>query len=281
VRRTALGKSTVAKGEIIMINANALPKIVSREEWLAARKALLAREKEVTRQRDAVNAERRRLPMIRIEKPYVFEGPQGNVTLSELFEGRWQLIVYHFMFDPEWEEGCPSCSFLADNIGHLSHLHARNTSLVFVSRAPYSKIARYKARMGWNIPWYSSFETDFNYDFGVTLDESRAPLVYNYEDKAAHLAKNEPWFAQDGELPGLSAFLRDGDAVFHTYSSYARGGDLLLGTYNYLDLTALGRQEDWEQPPGRSDGPFMHWVRRHDQYEGQKAESCCHSAVPA
>lgn len=258
-----------------------LPRVASREDWLSARKALLIKEKELTHQRDAVSAERRRLPMVRIDKDYVFDGPEGRVRLPDLFEGRRQLIVYHFMFDPAWEAGCPSCSFLVDTIGNVSHLHARNTTLALVSRAPYEKIARYKARMGWTYPWYSSFGTDFNYDFGVTLDEARAPLVYNYQDKATHLAKDEPWFAQDGELHGLSTFLRDGNIVFHTYSAYARGTDHLVATYNYLDLTALGRQEDWEQPPGRSDGPFMHWVRRHDEYAGEQVEDCCHSGVHA
>jgi len=259
------------------MNDSAMPAIVSREDWLVARKALLAKEKELTHQRDAVSAARRRLPMVRIDKRYVFEGEHGKAGLLELFEGRRQLIVYHFMLGPEDEEGCPSCSLLVDNIGHLSHLRARNTTLVLVSRAPYPKLARYKARMGWTIPWFSSFGSDFNYDFGVTLDEARAPLAYNYEDKATHLAKGETWFAESGELPGISAFLRDGNTVFHTYSTYARGGDVLIGTYNFLDLTALGRQEDWEQPPGRSDGPFMHWVRRHDQYEGEQVARCCHS----
>jgi predicted dithiol-disulfide oxidoreductase (DUF899 family) len=258
-----------------------LPRVASREEWLSARKALLAKEKALTRQRDAVSAERRRLPMVRIDKPYVFEGPHGTATLLDLFEGRRQLIVYHFMFDPAWEEGCPSCSFLTDTIGDVSHLHARNTTLALVSRAPFAKIARYKARMGWTYPWYSSSGTDFNDDFGVTLDEQRAPLVYNYEDKASHQAKNEPWFAENGELHGLSTFLRDDGKVFHTYSTYARGTDHLVATYSYLDLTALGRQEDWEQPSGRSDGPFMHWVRRHDEYASETVEGCCHSGAYA
>jgi predicted dithiol-disulfide oxidoreductase (DUF899 family) len=247
-----------------------LPRVASREDWLSARKALLTKEKALTRQRDEVAAERRRLPMVPVDKPYSFEGPLGCARLLDLFEGRRQLIVYHFVFDPVWEEGCPSCSFLVDAIGDVSHLHARNTTLALVSRAPYATIAPYKARMGWTYPWYSSFGTDFNYDFGVTLD-----------DKATHQAKDEPWFAENGEAHGLSTLLRDGDAVFHTYSAYARGTDHLVATYSYLDLTALGRQEDWEQPPGRSDGPFMHWVRRHDEYEGGKVEGCCHSEAHA
>ena len=243
------------------------PETASRAEWLGARKALLAKEKEFTRQRDTLNAERRRLPMVRVDKDYVFEGPHGPARLLDLFEGREQLIVYHFMFDPRWDAGCPSCSFLTDNIGHLAHLHARKTTLALVSRAPLKKTEAYRKRMGWTIPWYSSFGRDFNYDFHVTLDETVAPVEYNYTDKAVLLEKGESYFT-DGESHGLSVFLRDGDNVFHTYSAYARGTDLLVGTYNYLDMTALGRQEDWEEPRGRSDGPFMAWLRRHDEYDG-------------
>jgi predicted dithiol-disulfide oxidoreductase (DUF899 family) len=255
-----------------------LPKIVSRTEWLSARKELLTKEKALTRYRDAVNAERRRLPMVRIEKDYIFDGSSGKARLLDLFGERRQLIVYHFMFDPNWDEGCPSCSFLVDNIGHLSHLHARKTSLALVSRAPLTKIERFKKRMGWTLPWYSSFVTDFNYDFHVTLDEAVVPVEYNYRDKAELLRKDEPYFTQ-GESHGLSVFLRDHNSIFHTYSTYARGTDLLAGTYNYLDLTPLGRQEDWEEPAGRSDGAFMHWVRHHDRYEDslKASASSCHS----
>ena len=260
-------------------NPASLPPVASREEWLAARKALLQHEKELTRQRDAVNAERRRLPMVRIEKDYVFQTPNGPARLIGLFEGRRQLIVYHFMFDPEWEQGCPSCSWLVDNIGHLSHLRARNTTLVLISRAPLEKVLPFKRRMGWTFPWVSSFGSDFNYDFHVTMDETVAPVEYNYRSKAELLARGEDFFA-DGESHGVSAFLRESEAVFHTYSAYARGAEILLGTYNWLDLTALGRQEDWEQPAGRSDGPFMHWVRHHDRYEeAEPANGCCHSAA--
>jgi predicted dithiol-disulfide oxidoreductase (DUF899 family) len=242
------------------------PKIVSRDEWLRARKELLVKEKALTRYRDAVNAERRRLPMVRIEKNYIFDGPAGKARLLDLFGDRRQLIVYHFMFDPSWDEGCSSCSFLVDNIGHLSHLHARKTSLALVSRAPLGKIEPFKRRMGWTFPWYSSFGSDFNYDFHVTMDEAVAPVEYNYTNKAKLVRKGETYFTR-GESHGLSVFLRDDDSVFHTYSTYARGTDLLAGTYNYLDMTALGRQETWEEPPGRSDGPFMHWLRHHDRYE--------------
>lgn len=246
-------------------NTIALPPIASREEWLKAREALLAQEKEFTRTRDALNTARRQLPMVRVERDYRFEGTQGRVRLVDLFEGRRQLIVYHFMFGPEASEGCPSCSFVVDNMGHLSHLHARDTTLAMISRGPLAKLMMYRRRMGWSVPWYSSFGTDFNYDFHTTVDETVRPVEYNYRSKAELLSKGEAWFT-DGENHGLSTFLRDGDQVFHTYSTYARGTDSLVGTYNYLDFTALGRQEDWEQPPGRSNSPFMHWLRRHDQY---------------
>jgi predicted dithiol-disulfide oxidoreductase (DUF899 family) len=245
------------------------PQITSWDEWIEARRALLAREKEFTRQRDELNAERRRLPMVEIDKQYAFDGPDGKVSLLDLFEGRRQLIVYHFMFGPDWDEGCPGCSFLVDNIGHLSHLHARNTTLAVVSRAPLEKLLAYQQRMGWTVPWYSSYGSDFNYDFHVTHDPAVAPLRYNYQ-AMTDIAEDAEW---PSESPGTSVFLRDGDRIFYTYGSYARGADLLLGTYNWLDLTALGRQEDWEQPPGRSDGPFFQWLRRHDQYEAVEASS--------
>ena len=242
------------------------PTIVSRDEWLAARKKLLANEKELTRRRDAVNADRRQLPMVRVEKDYVFEGPSGKATLRDLFDGRRQLIIYHFMFDPSWNEGCPSCSYVADNIGHLAHLHARDTSLALVSRAPLSKIEPFKKRMGWTVPWYSSFGSDFNYDFHVTLDDAVAPVEYNYLNKAELVRKGEAYFAQ-GESHGLSVFLRDGDNVLHSYSTYARGAEPLLGTYHLLDLTPIGRGED-----GLSF--TMAWVRHHDRYADENPESC-------
>jgi predicted dithiol-disulfide oxidoreductase (DUF899 family) len=239
------------------------PEVVSRGDWLAARRQLLAEEKEFTRQRDELNAARRHLPMVELDKPYVFEGRAGAASLLDLFEGRGQLLVYHFMFDPSWEEGCPSCSFLVDNIGHLAHLHARDTTLVLVSKAPLETIEPYRQRMGWTVPWYSSYRSDFNYDFHVTLDENVAPVEYNYRP----LAELGPtWQGWSGEMHGISAFLRRDDHVFHTYSGYARGTDLVVGTYNWLDLTARGRQEDWEQPPGRSNSPLMGWLRRHDDY---------------
>jgi predicted dithiol-disulfide oxidoreductase (DUF899 family) len=268
--------------------AVAHPKIVSRDEWLVARKKLLVKEKELTHQRDALNAERRRLPMVRIDKQYVFEGPNGTASLLDLFDGRRQLIVYHFMFEPNdpppgksgdpWDEGCSGCSFVVDNIGHLAHLHARDTSLVLVSRAPLAKIGPFKARMGWTVPWYSSFGSDFNYDFHVTQDETVAPIEYNYQDKAT-LERLGQTYHLNGEQPGLSLFLRDGDSVFHTYSTYARGLDQLDGTYVYLDLTPLGRQEDWEDSPeGWPQTPTHGWLRHHDKYDELPRDSeCCHS----
>jgi predicted dithiol-disulfide oxidoreductase (DUF899 family) len=239
-----------------------LPKIVSHDEWLVARKRLLAKEKDFTRARDRLNAERRRLPMVRIDKEYVFDGPDGKATLFDLFDSRRQLIVYHFMFDPAWDAGCEGCSIVVDNIGHLAHLHARDTSLVLVSRAPLPKLLAYQKRMGWTVRWCSSYGSEFNYDFHVTGDESVAPVEYNYRDQAELLAMGDDG---TGEGHGLSAFLRGEADVFHTYSTYARGTDLLNSTFNYLDLTALGRQEPWEEPPGRSWLPASGWWwRRHD-----------------
>ena len=223
-----------------------LPKVVSRDGWLAARKELLAKEKEFTRKRDALNAERRRLPMVRIDKDYVFEGPEGKASLLDLFEGRRQLIVGHFMFDPDWEDGCTSCTAGADEIsdGLLRHLHVRDTTFVYVSRAPIDKIEAYQAKRGWTFPWYSSYGSDFNYDFHVTLDESVVPAEYNYRTS---VEGEQPF-----EAPGRSCFLREGDSVFHTYSVYARGLESVGGSYYFLDETALGRQEDWEEPKGRA-----------------------------
>jgi predicted dithiol-disulfide oxidoreductase (DUF899 family) len=217
------------------------PAVVWRDEWLDARRALLTKEKELTRLRDECNAERRRLPMVRLDKDYVFEGDGGRATLADLFEGRRQLIVYHMMWRWDLDAGCPSCSFLIDSIGELSHLHAANTTLAVVSRGPWPDLDKFRTRMGWRAPFYSSYGSDFNYDFHVTLDADVAPVEYNYRTADELRQRGETWFLE-GEQPGTSVFLRDGDDVFHTYSSYARGGDLLLGTYNYLDLTPLGRQ---------------------------------------
>ncbi len=233
-----------------------LPPIATRDEWLAARKELLTKEKELTKQRDALNAERRNLPMVEIEKDYVFDGPNGSAHLVDLFDGRAQLIIYHFMFDPDWEEGCPSCSAGTDELspGFLDHLHTRDTTYAMVSRAPLAKLERWKAKKGWDVPWYSSYGTDFNHDFGVTIDESARPGEYNYRTKAEFEAMGSDFFASDQpfEMPGQSCFLLVDGRVFHTYSQYARGLESTGGSYYFLDLTVLGRQEDWEEPKGRS-----------------------------
>ena len=228
-----------------------LPDIVSRDEWLAARTALLEREKALTRRRDELSAARRELPMVEITEDYRFTGPRGEVGLVDLFEDRKQLIVYHFMFDPDWDEGCPSCSAGADEVsdGFLAHLHTRDTTLAYVSRAPLEKLEAWKAKKGWSFPWYSSFGSEFNYDFGVTVDESRGSATYNYRS----VAGDPDWAGQPYEMPGRSAFLRVDDRVFHTYSQYARGLESTGGSYYFLDLTALGRQEEWEEPKGRAE----------------------------
>ena len=199
------------------------PRIATKEEWLTARETLLEHEKEVTRHHDRVNAERRRLPMVKIEKSYVFDGPEGKRSLLDLFADKTQLIVYHFMFDPEWENGCMGCTGFVNDLGDLSELNVRNTQFVLISRAPLEKLQAYKERMGWERPWYSSFGTDFNYDFLVTTE--------------------------DGETHGLSVFFRIGDEVFHTYSTYKRGCESLSDVYRLLDVTPYGRQEDWEDSP--------------------------------
>ena len=242
------------------------PEIATREQWVAARRELLGLEKELSHRRDEVNAARRRLPMVEITSDYVFEGPRGTTTLLDLFEGRGQLLIYHYMLGPDDTEGCPSCSFTMDNVGHLSHLHARDTSFAVVSRAPLDKLEHYRRRMGWTIAWYSSHGSDFNYDFHVTLDASVAPVEYNYKTEAELVRDDPAWQGWSGEEHGVSAFLRQGDRIFHTYSSYGRGTEVLMGTYHWLDLTARGRQEDWELEPRRGSDPAMGWLRRHDQY---------------
>jgi predicted dithiol-disulfide oxidoreductase (DUF899 family) len=253
-------------------SAMSLPQIVSRNEWLAARKELLAKEKEATRARDALNAERRRLPMVRVEKDYVFEGPSGKASLLDLFDGRQQLIVHHFMFDPSWDGPCRSCSSTADDIPHLAQLRARKTNLVAVSRAPRAKLAAFQSRMGWTFPWYSSYGSDFNYDFHVTLDESVAPVMYNYRTPAEHEEAGTAYYVEGErpiELPGLSTFLRDGPTIYHTYSTFGRGLESTGSTSGYLDLTALGRQEEWEEPRGRAVGGIPAGsteMRYHDEY---------------
>jgi predicted dithiol-disulfide oxidoreductase (DUF899 family) len=227
----------------------ALPDVVAREQWLEARKRLLVLEKQATRERDALNVERRRLPMVRIEREYVFDGPGGQVTLAGLFGDSGQLIVQHVMFGPDWDAACPGCTASVDEIsdGLLAHLRSRDTAFVLVSRAPLEMLEKYRAARGWSVPWYSSDGSEFNYDFQATVDSRRPPLVYNYRDEP-DLLEGEA----STEVPGFSCFLRDGGEVFHTYSTWARGTDILGSTYSLLDLTALGRQEDWEEPKGRA-----------------------------
>jgi predicted dithiol-disulfide oxidoreductase (DUF899 family) len=223
-------------------------RIVSQAEWLGARKALLEKEKAFSRQRDAIAAARRALPMVKVEKPYVFDAQNGKKPLADLFEGRRQLVVYHFMFDPSWEEGCKSCSFLSETWdGVIPHLAARDTSFAAVSRAPLAKLLAYRTRMGWRFPWYSSQASDFNFDFGVSFPAGGGD--YNFGSQRF-----------DGsEAPGMTVFVKNGNDVFRAYSTYARGLDTLIGTYNVLDLTPLGRQEE-------SLDFSMSWVRRHDEY---------------
>jgi predicted dithiol-disulfide oxidoreductase (DUF899 family) len=227
----------------------ALPPVVSEAEWEDARQRLLAKEKDATKARDALAAERRRLPRVEIEKQYVFDGPDGKASLVDLFEGRRQLLLYHFMFGPNQDAGCDGCSMFIDQIGHPAHLHARDTSFVIVSRAPIAKIEAYRKRMGWTLPWFSSFESDFNVDFGVSPE---TPQVGVY---------------QDGERFGLSVFFREGDRVFRTYFTNGRGTEALGSVWTLLDLTPLGRQEDWEDSPaGYPQTPPFQWWRRHDEY---------------
>ncbi|RST23148.1 DUF899 domain-containing protein [Streptomyces sp. WAC04770] len=247
------------------------PAIVSREEWLAARKELLEREKQFDRERDALSARRRALPMVEITEPYTFEGPQGAANLVDLFDGRRQLIIYHFMLAPDWDAGCTGCSLLADNIGHLAHLQAARTSFAAVSRAPLASITKFRERMGWSFPWFSSHGTSFNYDFHVTMDGSVAPILFNFRTKDELSEAGIGSWALSGEQHGLSVFLREDDRVFHTYSTYSRGTDLLNGTFNYLDLTPLGRQEE---------AGIMSWVRHHDDYDDRAEESGCGRCDP-
>jgi predicted dithiol-disulfide oxidoreductase (DUF899 family) len=223
-------------------------RVVSREEWLAARKELLAKEKAATRAQDELSAERRRLPVVEIDKNYALEGPGGAVSLLDMFEGRRQLLLYHFMFAPGvdgWPDaGCDGCTMFVDQIGHLAHLHARDTSFALVSRAPVERLEAYRRRMGWDVPWYSSAGNDFNTDFGVTT--------------------------QRGESFALSVFVRDGDEVFRTYVTSGRGVEALGSVWTFLDLTPLGRQEAWEDtPPGRPQTEAYTWWRRHDEYPAE------------
>ena len=230
-------------------------RVVSHEAWLSARTRFLAKEKKFTRLRDELSKERRHLPWEKIDKPYLFDGPDGEETLADLFAGRSQLVVYHFMFSPEWEEGCPHCSFWADNFNGIDvHLAHRDLILVAVSRAPLAKIQAFKKRMGWSFKWVSSSRCDFNYDFGASFtDEQRksGKALFNYR-------REDPGFA---DREGASVFYRDGRGrIFHTYSTYARGIDILNGAYNFLDLTPKGRDEDGLE--------FTEaWVRYHDRYQ--------------
>lgn len=231
------------------------PPIVTEQQWLTARKAHLEREKQLTRELDRLRAERRRLPMTKIDKAYVFEGPAGKVSLLELFQGRRQLVVYHFMFDPSWEKGCEGCTGYADAIGNLSLLGERNTAFVMISRAPFAKLEAYKKQRGWNIDWVSSHGSDFNYDFHVTLDDAVKPVEYNYRSKEEMKAADVP-NASSGEEHGLSVFFRVGTEVFHTYSTYGRGTESLTDAYAILDVTPYGRQESFEDsPPGWPQKP--------------------------
>ena len=240
------------------LTSPAMHAVVSKEEWTAARLLLLAREKELTAQRDLVSAERRRLPWLQVDKSYVFDGPRGQTTLADLFEGRSQLIVYHFMFGPGWKEGCPSCSFLSDHIdGAVPHLAQRDISLAVVSHAPMVALAAFRQRMGWRFHWVSSSGNDFNHDYNVSFTPQAlagGKFYYNYR-------MNDVEGEGMQELHGISVFCQDGQGnIFHTYSSYARGADSLVGAYHYMDLT----------PKGRDEGglPFpMAWVRHHDRYE--------------
>lgn len=237
--------------------------IVSRQAWLAARKALLALEKEETKLRDRVRAERLALPWVKVDKAYTFDTPQGRRTLAELFDGRSQLIVYHFMYGPDWDAGCPGCSFMADHIdGMLPHLNNHDVTMIAASRAPLEKLEAYRKRMGWKFPWVSSHGSDFNFDYHVSFTKEElasGKVMYNYRETDAADAHDE--------LPGLSAFLKDGEGtVYHTYSDYARGGEEALGTLMILDRA----------PKGRNETGTLSFVRRKDEYAGaQKAQSCC------
>jgi len=243
------------EGERIMATSKAtLPKIASQAEWLAARKELLKKEKEFSKLRDELSRQRREMPWEKVEKAYMFDGPKGKESLAELFGGRSQLIVYHFMLGPDWKEGCPSCSFISDHIdGSVVHLAARDVRLVVVSRAPLAQIEAFKKRMGWRFHWVSSNATDFNFDYQVSMTKEeleKGQVYYNYSMQQ---------FPSE-ERPGTSVFYRDGSGnIFHTYSSYARGLDILIGAYNWLDLTPKGRDEE-----GLKHG--MAWVRHHDKY---------------
>ncbi|WP_050424993.1 DUF899 domain-containing protein [Bradyrhizobium tropiciagri] len=241
-------------------------KIVSREEWTAARKALMVGEKQLTQAREALSRQRRELPWVKVDKDYVFDGPGGKVTLGDLFKGRPQLVVQHVMFAPEWDAACKSCSFWVDGFERMvPHLAARDTTMAAISRAPLAKLEAFKQRMGWSFDWVSSGENDFNYDYAVSFTPEQIDAgnaQYNYG--------TTPLYGP--ELPGISVFYRDdAGAVFHTYSTFARGLDMMNAAYHYLDLTPLGRHEEGLPYP-------MDWVRLRDQYQPAPVQaSCCHS----
>ncbi|WP_438751832.1 DUF899 domain-containing protein [Pararhizobium sp. O133] len=237
--------------------------VVSREEWLEARRALLITEKEETKLRDKIRADRQAMPWVKVDKAYTFDTPAGKKTLAELFDGRSQLMIYHFMFGPDWDAGCPGCSFLADHIdGTLAHLNNHDVTYVNVSRAPLDKIEAYKKRMGWKAPWVSSFGSDFNFDYHVSFTKEELDsdtVFYNFRQTPRDQAHDE--------LPGMSAFFRDEDGtIYHTYSDYARGGEEILSTLMILDRA----------PKGRNETGTLSFVKRHDEYEeAPKAHSCC------
>jgi predicted dithiol-disulfide oxidoreductase (DUF899 family) len=230
-------------------------KVGTREEWLAARLELLEAEKALTRRSDEVARSRQELPWVQIDKDYRFETGEGTASLVDLFGGRSQMLVYHFMLGPGWDEGCPSCSAIADGFaGSISHLERHDVAFVVVSRAPLDELVAYKRRMGWDFRWVSSFGSSFNYDFHVTIDPTVAPVEYNYKDRVKLEAENVAWRDWSGEQPGMSAFALEGDVVYHTYSTYERGVDAIWGMYPWLDRAPLGRNETGI------------WWRRHDEY---------------
>lgn len=239
--------------------------VVSREEWLVARQNLLQKEKDFTQLRDQLSRERRDLPWVKVDKDYVFDTPKGKETLSELFDGQSQLLVYHFMFGPDWEEGCPSCSFFADNFNGINiHLKHRDVTLIAISKAPLQKVEAYKHRMGWNFIWVSSFANDFNHDYHVSFtpeEMEKGEMYYNYK-KGDYPSE---------ELPGMSVFYKDeAGTLFHTYSTYSRGLDMLIGAYHFLDVVPKGRDEEQLSWP-------MEWIRHHDKYQdSQDMSGCCH-----
>jgi predicted dithiol-disulfide oxidoreductase (DUF899 family) len=227
----------------------------TREEWLAARLELLEAEKALTRRGDEVARSRQELPWVQIDKDYRFETGEGTASLVDLFRGRSQMLVYHFMLGPGWDEGCPTCSAIADGFaGSISHLERHDVAFVVVSRAPLDELVAYKRRMGWDFRWVSSFGSSFNYDFHVTIDPTVAPVEYNYKDQVKLEAENVAWRDWSGEQPGMSAFALEGDVVYHTYSTYERGVDAIWGMYPWLDRAPLGRNETGM------------WWRRHDEY---------------